>query len=64
MLKWSLGKKLNEKSKISYTYHSDGFDRSGCKIPDFLIINLLLEKPNREKISGPAIIDTGFDGSF
>lgn len=55
---------MNEKSKISYDYHSDGFDRSGGKIPDFPILNLLLEKPNSEKISGPAIIDTGFDGSL
>jgi hypothetical protein len=62
MLKWSLGKKLNEKSKITYKFRSDGFDRSGVKIPDFPIINILLEKPNGDKLSGPAIIDTGFDG--
>ncbi len=59
---WSLGKSLNEKSKTIYNYQTDGYDRSGIKIPDFPIINLLLEKPSGKKIAGPAIIDTGFDG--
>jgi len=52
---------LNKES-IFYNYQSDGYDRSGSKIPDIPIINLLLEKPNGERISGPAIVDTGFDG--
>ena len=64
MLIWSLGKKLDENPKIKWNYQTDGYDHSGVKIPDFPILNLLIEKPTGEKISGPAIIDTGFDGSL
>ena len=55
---------MNESSKNSYKYQSDGYDRSGSKIPDFPILPLTLEKIKGKKISGPAIIDTGFDGSL
>ncbi len=55
---------MSENSKRSYKYQSDGYDRSGSKIPDFPILPLALEKIKGKKISGPAIIDTGFDGSL
>ena len=55
---------MSKKNKIIYNYKIDGIDHSGIKIPDFPIIHLLLEKSNGKKISGPAIIDTGFDGSL
>ncbi|MHA1428543.1 MAG: hypothetical protein ACTSQI_21375 [Candidatus Helarchaeota archaeon] len=54
---------MSEKSKKSYKYQADGYDRSGFKIPAFPILPLALEKAKGKKISGPAIIDTGFDGA-
>ena len=55
---------MSENSKKAYKYQSDGYDRSGSKIPDFPILPLALEKAKGKKISGPAIIDTGFDGAL
>lgn len=55
---------MKSNENFSINYKIDGFDKSGIKIPDFPILYLLLEKPNGEKIFGPAIIDTGFDASL
>ena len=53
---------MTEKSTIIFKYQADGYDRTGFKISDFPILYLLLEKNQGKKISGPSIIDTGFDG--
>jgi len=45
---------LDENLKIKWNYKTDGYDHSGVKIPDFPVLNLLIEKPNGEKISDPA----------
>jgi len=55
---------LSKTAQIIFPYQIDGYDSSGKKIPDIPIIYLLLKSPTGKKISGPAIIDTGFDGSL
>ena len=55
---------MTDKSQIRFKYEADGYDRTGFKIPDFPVLYLILEKPEGKKIAGPAIIDTGFDGSI
>jgi|YelNatPaOPRAMG01_1025707.scaffolds.fasta_scaffold16820_3 hypothetical protein len=46
---------------VSYPYVDDGYSMAGEKIPDIPIIYLIL-RVGRFRASGPAIIDTGFDG--
>ena len=46
---------------LSYSYADDGFTMHGEKIPDIPIVYLRLQV-GRFRASGPAIVDTGFDG--
>ncbi len=48
---------------LSYKYIRDGFDEDGEMIPDIPIVYLSLES-KYGRATGPAIIDTGFDGGI
>lgn len=49
-------------SCVEYEYVKNGFSRSGQKIPNIPIVNLLLHIQGREVgVRGPALVDTGYD---
>jgi len=52
-------------SYIEYRYLEDGVTATGSKIPDLPIVNLVLRVTGRNQaLSGPALVDTGFDGGI
>jgi len=50
---------------LEYDYAEDGISRSGRRIPDVPVLEILLYDQRRKKgVRGPAIVDTGFDGGI
>jgi hypothetical protein len=48
---------------LEYDYVEDGISRSGRRIPDIPVVEILLYDEQRKKgVRGPALVDTGFDG--
>ena len=52
-----------ELKSFKYKYYEDGYDENGEKIPDIPILYIKVET-DRGRATGPAIIDTGFDGGI
>lgn len=49
---------------LEYDYMEDGISRAGRRIPDVPVMEIILYDKQRKKgVRGPAIVDTGFDGS-
>ncbi len=48
---------------LKHKYYENGFDEDGEKIPSIPVLHISIET-GRGKATGPAIVDTGFDGGI